>query len=331
MYRAVAAFLVGVVALCGGTAPCAQETPAVVEAPISPADFLKDKKKAPECQRLGDLYARGKDVPQDEARAVDFYDAACRSGLVGSCAVQGWLLLERHQRPEDVKLGEELLDRACKTGAPSACDMLGRVYANGLGVAQDVPKARKVLGDACERNFAQPCATLAHLLDAGVGKPRDPELAQKAMEKACLLGTDDVCSWACDQGSATACHAAGVRAAEEVRAVQFYEKSCSLQETPDCAVVASAYYLGQGVQADLGTAVLLYARACEALAVPVECIILGGIYARGEMGDAERAKATRYLTRACQGDAACLAALADDKIPARGAGHWRRCALAADQ
>jgi uncharacterized protein len=354
MTRAHVAFIatVGVATLCGPTALCAQETPAAVRDPISPADCLKDKKKAPDCQRLGLLYAKGEDVRQDEPRAIEFLDAACRAGLASSCGAQGWLLLKRHERPEDVKQGEQLLQRVCKQGALGACGALGQAYASGSGVTRDVSKAATLLEKACDAD-AQSCMVLAGLLTVGDGVPADAERAKALARKACALEPLQVCEPACDAGNGDACVALGEslarrkdadagrlqRAYERAcnaaaaagchdlasltkdpeQALPLFERACSLDYVLGCVAAGQYYQLGRGAEVDLAKAVRLYTKACDKGA-SAACRLLGGIHARGDLGSAETAKGQEYFVKACGADVECRAIVANGRIPSAWGG-----------
>ena len=352
MSRCAVVFVVSVtvVALCGSTPLWAQETPALVKDPISAADCLKDKKKAPDCQRLGLLYAKGEDVRQDEPHAIELLDAACRAGLASACGVQGWLLLKRHERPEDVKQGEQLLQRVCKQGALGACGALGQAYASGTGIARDVPKAATLLEKACDAD-AQSCIVLAELLAVGDGVPADVDRAHALMRRACDLGPLQVCEQACEAGSGNACVALGDKLAlgtdpgrasrayeracnaaaaegchhlasltkDPEQALPLFERACSLDYALGCVAAGQYYQLGRGAEIDLAKAVRLYAKACDKDA-RAACRLLGGIHARGELGSAETAKGQEYFLKACGADVECRAIIANGRIPSAWGG-----------
>ena len=350
MTRARMAFLVtfAVAALGGSSVLQAQDAPATMRDPISPADCLKDKKRAPESQRLGLLYADGKEVPKDEPRAIELFDAACRAGLIGSCNAEGWLLLKRHERPEDAKRGEQLLGRGCAAGAPVACDMLGRAYASGIGVTRDPSKAAKPLNKACDAGVAESCSALSALLENGDGIPRDTERAKALTRKACSVGLLQACEQACDAGNGSACfalgdrlarvkdsdtgrakrayeracnaaaaegcYALGLRTKDSEEALPLFQRACSLDDPFGCLAAAQYYHAGRGMEVALDRAARLYEQAC-AKDVAIACRALGGMYARGELGDGERAKGQAYFVKACGGDIECGAIVANGRIP----------------
>jgi uncharacterized protein len=348
--RAALVVTVGVLALCEPAVLSAQEMPGPVKDPISPADCLKDKKKASDCQRLGLLYAKGEDVRQDEPRAIEFLDAACRAGLASSCGVQGWLLLKRHERPEDVKQGEQLLERACKQNALGACGALGQAYASGTGVTRDVPKAATLLEKGCDVD-AQSCVALAELLAIGDGVPADVDRAHALMRKACGIGPLQVCEQACEAGSGNACVALGDKLAlgtdtghasrayeracnaaaaegchdlasltkDPEQALPLFERACSLDYAPGCVAAGQYYQLGRGAEINLAKAALLYAKACDRDA-KAACRLLGGIHARGELGSAGTAKGQEYFVKACGADVECRAIIANGRIPSAWGG-----------
>ena len=360
------AALVGIastLALCGSTALWAQETPAAVKDPISPADCLRDKKKAPDCLRLGLLSAQGKEIPQDVPRALELLDAACRAEVPRACYQYGWLLLQHPARAENVARGAEFLEKACKQKDVEACTALGGAYVSGIGVPRDAQRSVKWLDSGCEANQSLACATLASLLDTGDGIARDPKRANKLMAKACELGDTAMCergcksgdtamceracksgdgqscvAWgaqlccagpgaaagvdnadaayalACDAGAAEGCARLAARAKDGARAVALRQRACTLGHVWSCAEVAQAYYLGGDVPVDLAASVDLYTKACEK-EVHAACIVLGGIYARGERGAEQTPKGKPYLAKACGEDVACKTIVANGGIP----------------
>jgi TonB family protein len=317
MTRVPVAFIVtvGVVALCGSTVLWAQEAPVTVRDPISPADCLKDKKKAPECQRLGVQYWTGTGVAQNVDQGIALLDAACRAGMSSSaCWTQGWALLKRHASPEDVERGRALLDKECRRGASGACMLLGRAYAEGTGVARDVGRAVKPLETACAAGQGGACLILGSLFDAGDGIARDAKRAQELFSNACAVGVAEACEKACAAGAAEGCHLLAVRTKDDKRALALFERACTLDYGPGCLAAGHSYYLGRGAATDLAAAVRFYAKACEQ-DVRAACRALGGVYARGELGANETPKGQTYLVKACGHDVACQAIVANGRIP----------------
>ena len=335
-------------ALCGPSALRAQETPATVTDPISPADCLKDKKKALECQHIGLTYANGEQGAPDPVKAAEFLDAACRAEVPRACGQYGRLLLRPHARAGDAERAAQVLEKACAQKDIEACTALGGVYADGLGVPRDVPRAAKLLDLGCENGHSRACGALARLLDAGNGIQRDAVRAKTLMDRACTLGDTETCeractsgdgksclAWgrwlrdqapdddtaadnaytlACDAGAAEGCDRLAARTKDGARSVAFLERACTVGDTLACAEAARSYYHGRGLAADLGAAARLYATACEKRS-SAACITLGGIYARGERGEGEQAKSQEYFLKACGEDVACQTIVANGNVP----------------
>jgi len=332
----------------GSLGVSAQETqPATIKDPVSPTDCLRDKKKAPDCQRIGLLYATGEQIAPDPAKAAEFLGAACRADVPRACHQYGWLLLQHPGRAGDADRGAQLLEKACQQKDSEACTALGAAYAGGVGVPRDAPRAVKWLDPGCEANQNLACATLARLLDAGDGIARDPERAKKLMAKACELGDTAMCeracksgdgqscvAWgersdqpastdtavadnaykmACDAGAAEGCARLAVRAKDGAQAVALLERGCALGDALTCAEAARRYYHGRDVAKDVAAAARLYATACERESYG-SCIAVGGIYARGERGAEEQARGREYLLQGCT-TLACKTIVANGGLP----------------
>ena len=343
---------VGVAALGGSTALRAQDAQATVKDPISPADCLKDKKKASDCLKLGILYAEGKEVPTDLTKGIAFLDAACRQGVRAACHVKAWFLLKRNASAADVVEGLRILEDTCEHHVPGACSALGQAYASGTGVARDVPKAATLLQKDCDVD-AYSCMALAGLLDIGDGIPADADRARALVRKACELGPFQVCEQSCEAGNGNACVAFGDRlrrgkqpdigranrayqracdaavaegcyylawlTKEPEQTLPLFERACSLEYAPACVAAGQRYLLGRGAEIDLAKAARLYAKACDKGA-RAACCLLGGIHARGELGNDEVAKGRVYLDKACGEDAECHATVASGRVPSAWGG-----------
>jgi TonB family protein len=294
--------------------------------------------------------AAGEDrvVPQDLTKSIEAFDTTCRQGVAISCVLKGASLLERNASGNDVAEGLRILERACEQKDQRACAMLGVAYAEGGALTRDMPKAAHLLEGACGPGLGAACHALAVLLDSGDGVARDPERARKLLAEACHWGQTPACEGACDQGDGNlclawaqnlsaaerpeparidqayerACNAAAAqgclqlagRVKDDARAVALRERACTLGDAYGCAAAAQAYYVGRGVAVDLAAAVRLYAEGCER-GRGVACAVLGGVYARGDLGAEQTDKARAYFVKACGTDAECQEAVGKGDIP----------------
>lgn len=79
-------------------------------------------------------------------------------------------------------------------------------------------------------------------------------------------------------------------------------------------------YLGEDVGKDLPSAVRLYGEACKK-GSGAACRSLGGICARGELGEALKSKAQELFAAVCGPDAACQATVARGDVPTTWGGN----------
>ncbi len=184
------------------------------------------------CTELGDMYANGRGVPRDPARAQELYERACQGGAPDVCntlgeicektgdlsggldkaaayyrtacegrSSAGCLNLGRYYAArEETARAAELYERSCGDGWAAACHQLAAAYEQGEGIARDLPKAVALYTQACEAEFADSCVALGVLYSAGGDLPRDTQRAGRFYAKAFKLYTD-----ACEAGVQADC------------------------------------------------------------------------------------------------------------------------------
>src|SRR5262249_24540405 len=74
------------------------------------------------CINLGWLYINGRGGEQDDKRAAELLDQACRIG--DKCSSKGWALLTGRGVPRDTAAGTELLRKECASGNDWSCQQL---------------------------------------------------------------------------------------------------------------------------------------------------------------------------------------------------------------
>ncbi len=99
---------------------------------------------------LGDYYLEGKVVPQDEARAIEYYIQSAEKDYAYAQIVMAQRYLNGDGVPEDAAAAVELYRKAASHGVIPALAQLGVCYINGHGVEKDVSQ-----GLACVRTAAQ--------------------------------------------------------------------------------------------------------------------------------------------------------------------------------
>ncbi len=245
------------------------------------------------CDKLGELYRAGREVPQDHKRAVELYRRSCDAGHPHGCYSLGMMHIEGKGVGKDVtqgvkllqqscdaselqacndlglyllntgktKQGIELLQRACDAGTPTgsaACGNLGLVYAmGGRGVHRDESRAAALWERACDGQELQRCTDLGSLYQEGKGVKKDTTRAAALYERAC------------DAQDHVACYRVGIMYSNgdgvpphKERAAQLYMRGCDNGSVHSCLAVIELKFMN-GDTVDNKKAAPFYARACE--------------------------------------------------------------------
>jgi TPR repeat protein len=101
-------------------------------------------------------------MPQDEARAADFYRRACEPN-------------------------------GCNDPDSRGCANLAILYRRAIGVAEDKSRAADLFQRACDGGQPDACFYLGEMLDAGEGIKKDPSRAVKLYQQACQGGHREGC------------------------------------------------------------------------------------------------------------------------------------------
>ncbi|MGC3997752.1 MAG: hypothetical protein QM767_09765 [Anaeromyxobacter sp.] len=94
--------------------------------------LLACKSGAPDgCAGLAAIYAAGRELPQDDARAVAVAREGCSAGSAPACANLGALLALGRGAPASADEARGLRERACAAGVAQACEALGTAAPEG--------------------------------------------------------------------------------------------------------------------------------------------------------------------------------------------------------
>jgi TPR repeat protein len=189
------------------------------------------------CNREGVIYAEGKLVPADPARAAHFFTRACEFGNSDGCAnlaIQ-YLLFNHAEAGAGVDKALASLEQNSGDLANTKgryCYLVGYAYDTGRGHPENKTKARQFYQEGAMLGDLDACKNLARMQLDGEGGPSD--------------------------------HAA---------AALWLQKAVDAQDGPSCLLLARLYHLGDGVSRDEQRAVGLLERACS-LGVPPACQLL---------------------------------------------------------
>ena len=180
---------------------------------------------------------------------------------------------------------------AAQTPAPSpasqGCPTVQACTAeadDALGV-NDIPKALNALNRACVFGDAHSCAREGVYLTTNPQHDGDVQRARVLFAQAC----DNNDGLGCEQLAMTA---------DDAKAAQLYDKSCSLGDNNACGKLAFRLHAGKGTSVDNARAFQLAQQSCQAGA-GIGCAALGRAYAEGWNGTVDKDQAKTLFTKSC--------------------------------
>ncbi len=136
--------------------------------------------------KLGRRYSVGDGLPQDSAKAAEWYEKA---------AIQGHIKAQFHlgqlhffSEPKDIGKALKWWQLAAEKGDAASQDFLGVLYFNGEGVNKDVAKAIDLARKAAAQGFEGAQFHLGLAYREGTGVPRDDVKAFEWFHKAATQG-----------------------------------------------------------------------------------------------------------------------------------------------
>lgn len=114
------------------------------------------------CTLLAQAYAKGLGVAQDEPRAVEILQLACRASTMAACSdLSSFYFLGTGGLERSDEKGIDLLTRACDHGHTSSCFVLGLRYRKGISVPKNESRAMQYLKVACDGGDKTACEQLS--------------------------------------------------------------------------------------------------------------------------------------------------------------------------
>ena len=186
---------------------------------------VTEEKNPKSMTMLGELYANGLGVTNDDVEAAKWYalaaergdreamfalamfriggrggqrdlpdatrllTAAAKLGQPAAAYDLGLLYLEGQQFPQDFKRAAELFQMAAQAGNPEAQYALATLYKDGRGVAQNPQEATRLMGEAAQADFLDAEVEYAIALFNGTGIAKDEVGAAAMFRKAALRGS----------------------------------------------------------------------------------------------------------------------------------------------
>jgi len=265
---------------------------------ISPQDKWLTLQKEAEAgsaeaqNNLGNMYANGQGFPNDDVKAVEWYQKAAVQGLAEAQFNLGFMYANGQGVLKDKAKAVEWYQKAAVQGLAVAQNDLGAMYDNGQGVSKDETKAVEWYQKAALQGYADAQTNLGAMYAHGKGVPKDDVKAVEWYQKAAdqgfagaqaILGywytigrgvlKDDAKAvvWyqkAADQGHDVAQNNLGVMYAhgrgvpkDDTKAVEWYQKAASQGFAGAQVTLGYWYNIGRGVPKDDAKAVEWYQKA----------------------------------------------------------------------
>src|SRR4029077_8882239 len=140
---------------------------------------------------LGELYAGGLGVPQNDVKAADWYKLAAGRGDREGMFALAMFRLQGRAGPRDRDAGAKWLAAAAKLGHPLAAYDLALLYMEGQLFPQDFTHAAELLHAAAQAGNAEAQYALGTLYKQGRGVPKDMKEATRLWGLAAIADNAD--------------------------------------------------------------------------------------------------------------------------------------------
>jgi uncharacterized protein len=140
---------------------------------------------------LGELYANGFGIRQDDAKAAAWYALAADRGDRAAAYSLAMFRLGARGGPRDVQAAVDLLTRAAKLGHAAAAYDLALLYLDGQQVPRDLARAAELFRQAADAGNPDAQHALSTLYKEGRGVPQDLAEALRLLAAAARAGNTD--------------------------------------------------------------------------------------------------------------------------------------------
>ena len=137
---------------------------------------------------LGQVFDIGQGVPQDHAKAVEFYQMCADQGLAEAQCSLGLAYSKGRGIEEDHAKAVDYFRRAANQGLAEAQYSLGVAYSNGQGVEKNFDKAVELWGESADQRYAQAQYNLGIAYSKGICVTLNPDTAAELWQKAADQG-----------------------------------------------------------------------------------------------------------------------------------------------
>jgi uncharacterized protein len=137
---------------------------------------------------LGELYADGLGVPNDDTKAVEWYNLAIKRGNREAMFSLAMFRMTGRGGPADRKEATRLLDEAAKRGHVIAAYDLALLYLEGQTMPRDFDRAARLMRQAADAGNPQAQYALSTFYKDGRGVPIDLQESTKWLGRAAEAG-----------------------------------------------------------------------------------------------------------------------------------------------
>ncbi len=225
---------------------------------------------------LGLMYANGKGVPKDVAKAVEWYQKAAAQGNAKAQFNLGVAYANGAGVPKDVAKAMEWYQKAAARGHARAQRILWLMYRSGIGVPKDDAKAVEWLQKEAAQGGANAQAVLGTVYRTGEGVPKDYAKAVEWYQKAAAQG--DV--YAQIQLGGMYRTGEGVTK-DAAKAVEWYQKAATQGYVEAQYDLGGIYLSGEGVPKDYAKVAEWWQKAAAQGHAEAQ-FSLGMMYAEGD-------------------------------------------------
>ena len=246
---------------------------------------------------LGDMYATGQGMPQNNVEAVTWYRKAADQGYVSAQSNLGAMYFNGQGVPQNDAEAGKWYRKAADQGFANAQFLVGFMYSSGRGVPQNDAEAVKWYRLAADQGVAFAQNSLGEMYSNGSGVPKNDAEALKWNRLAA------------DQGDARAQFNLGFMYEQgqgmpqnNVEAVTWYRKAANQGYVSAQSNLGAMYFNGQGVPQNDAEAGKWYRKAADQGRADAQ-YVLGSLYMDGRGVPQNYVNAYMWLNlAAAQGD-----------------------------
>ncbi len=214
------------------------------------------KPSAPEMFNRGLDYYNGQGVPQDYAKAMEWFRKAAAAGIGRAMNNIGMLYTNGQGVPQDYAKAMEWFRKGAAAGSGLAMNNIGVHYDNGQGAPQDYAKAMEWYRKAAAAGSGDAMYNIGVHYDNGQGVPQDYAKAMEWFRKAAAAGSGLAM---CNVGTL---YASGQGVPQDyAKALEWYRKAAAAGSGAAMYNIGVHYADGQGVPQDYAKAMVWLGRA----------------------------------------------------------------------